>query len=172
MSDPLLPAGMLRPRLDEDSRPFWTWCAQGELRTQRCASCGRWRFPPRPRCPWCRSADAAWERLSGRGTVWSFVVAHPPLLAAYAEQASYNVIVVQLDDDPSLRMVGNLVTGPGAPLDSVDPHTITIGEAVEGVFSRLTDPPPPGDDRDRGGGGGRSPDDDLPTVLPQWRRIS
>jgi uncharacterized OB-fold protein len=66
--------------------------------------------------------------------VWSFVVAHPPLLPAYAAMAPYNVVVVALDEDPALRMVGNVVTGPDAPLDSVEPSSLRIGEPVEVVF--------------------------------------
>ena len=31
--------------------------------------------------------------MSGAGVVWSFVVAHPPLLPAYGEQAPYNVVI-------------------------------------------------------------------------------
>ena len=67
------------------------------------------------------------------------MVPHPPLLPAYAELAPYNVIVVALDEDPTLRMVGNLVAGPGEPIDSVDPAGITIGEPVVVAFDRLTD---------------------------------
>jgi uncharacterized OB-fold protein len=126
--------GRLLPQPDEESQPFWDGCARGELLVQRCAACGRRRIPPRPMCPWCRALDAEWERMSGRATVWSFVVAHPPLLPAYAAMAPYNVVVVALDEDPSLRMVGNVVTGPDAPLDSVDPTSLRIGEPVEVVF--------------------------------------
>jgi uncharacterized protein len=77
--------------------------------------------------------------MSGRATVWSYVVTHPPLLPAYAAVAPYNVIVVALDDDPSLRMVGNLVAGPDAALNSVDPATVAIGEAVRVVFDHELD---------------------------------
>lgn len=129
----------LLPEVDEDSRPFWEHCARGELRAQSCRACGRRRFPPRPMCPWCRALDDEWVLLSGRGTIWSFVVAHPPLLDFYAAQAPYNVIVVTLDDDPGLRMVGNLVTGPGAPLGAVDPSTIAVGDPVRVVFDRVAD---------------------------------
>ncbi|MCX7620691.1 MAG: OB-fold domain-containing protein [Acidimicrobiales bacterium] len=125
---------MLLPAADDDSREFWAWCAKGQLRMQRCAACGRWRFPPRPMCPSCRSFTATWERVSGRGRIWSYVIAHPPLLPWYAEQAPYNVIVVTLDEDPTLRMVGNLVAAPDGRLDEIDPHSIEIGEPVEAVF--------------------------------------
>jgi uncharacterized protein len=126
--------GFLLPAPDEDSDPFWDGCAAGELRMQACASCGRLRFPPRPMCPWCRSFEFEWNALSGHGRIWSFAIPHPPLLSAYSDVAPYNVVVVELDEDPSLRMVGNLVEGPNSPLNAIDPSTVTIGEPVEVVF--------------------------------------
>lgn len=132
-------AEMLLPVLDDDSTPFWEGCARGELLVQACASCGRRRMPPRPMCPRCRSLDAEWQPTSGRGRIWSFVVPHPPLLPAYAEHAPYNVVVVELDDDPSIRLVGNLVAGEGEAINSIDPATIQIGEPVRVVFDRVSD---------------------------------
>lgn len=143
-------SGLLRPDVeDPHGAPFWEGSARGELLVQACGDCGRRRHPPRPMCPWCRSLADRWEPMSGRGTIWSFVVPHPPLLPAYAELAPYNVIVVTLDEDPTLRMVGNLVTGPDGAIGEIDPETITIGEAVEVVFARVED-----------------------VVLPRWRRAA
>lgn len=129
----------LLPRPDDDSAPFWDWCAKGELRIQRCSSCRRRRMPPRPMCPWCRSWAAEWDAVSGRGRVWSFVVAHPPLLPAYAERAPYNVVVVELEEEPSIRLVGGLVTSPDEPIGDVDPATITIGQPVQVTFAPAVD---------------------------------
>jgi uncharacterized OB-fold protein len=61
------------------------------------------------------------------------------MLPAYAELAPYNVIVVALDEEPSIRLVGNLVASAAAPLNSVDPHSIEIGEPVQVVFSPVED---------------------------------
>jgi uncharacterized OB-fold protein len=72
--------------------------------------------------------------VSGRGRVWSYVFPHPPLLPDYAAVAPYNVIVVELVDAPRIRLVGNLVTGPGAALDSVAPERVRIGARVQVVF--------------------------------------
>ncbi|MBI2169422.1 MAG: OB-fold domain-containing protein [Actinobacteria bacterium] len=129
--------GILLPELDDDSRPFWDGCAAGELRVQACGECGRLRFPPRPMCPWCQSFAHNWNAVSGRGRVWSFVVPHAPLLPAYQEFAPYNVIVVELDEDPTIRMVGNLVASEYQPINSVDPYSIEIGQPVRVVFQRL-----------------------------------
>src|SRR5512143_1661979 len=94
---------------DDDAGPFWSGTARGELLVETCAACGRRRLPPRPMCPACRSVQSKWVPLSGRGKIWSFVVAHPPLLPAYQNLAPYNVITVALEEDPGLRLVGNLV---------------------------------------------------------------
>ncbi|RRR79704.1 OB-fold domain-containing protein, partial [Streptomyces sp. RP5T] len=57
-----------------------------------------------------------------------------PLLPDYAAQAPYNVIVVELEEAPRIRLVGNLVTEAGARLDSLDPARIRIGARVHVVF--------------------------------------
>ncbi|THA28116.1 OB-fold domain-containing protein [Streptomyces sp. A1277] len=131
---------LLPPVTDEDGAPFWEYAARGELRVQACAAtgCGRPRFPPRPCCPHCRSFDSEWRAVSGRGRVWSYVLPHPPLLPAYAAQAPYNVVVVELTDAPGIRLVGNVVSGPDAPLDSVDPERLRIGAPVKAVFCPVT----------------------------------
>ena len=131
---------MILPDVGHDeAAPFWAGCAAGELRVQVCASCGRRRMPPRPMCPACRSFEDRWDVTSGRGHVWSVAIPHPPLLPDYADVAPYNVVLVELDEDRSIRFVGNVVTHAGAPLNSVDPHDITIGDAVQVVFSRVAD---------------------------------
>ncbi|MBD0840195.1 MULTISPECIES: Zn-ribbon domain-containing OB-fold protein [unclassified Streptomyces] len=127
---------MLSPVTDADGAPFWQYAARGELRVQACADCGELRFPPRPCCPHCQSFASEWRPVSGHGRVWSYVVPHPPLLPDYAEQAPYGVIVVELADHPRIRLVGNLVTGPDAPLNSFSPDRIRIGARVRVVFGR------------------------------------
>ena len=130
---------LLLPPIDEDSRPFWDGTLAGELRVQSCGECGRLRFPPRPMCPWCQSLQSTWQVMSGRGTIYSFVVPHPPLLPAYGEFAPYNVVLVALSEDLTIRMVGNLVADEDAAINSVDPADIQIGAGVQVVFPRVTD---------------------------------
>lgn len=122
---------------DEDGAPFWRATARGELSVQACGDCGRWRFPPRPMCPHCRSLATRWQPVSGRGNVWSFVVVHPPVLPAWAAAAPYPVAVIALDEDPALRMVGNLVAAAGAPVNSVDTAAIRIGLPVRVTFAEV-----------------------------------
>jgi hypothetical protein len=140
----------LLPGIDDASARFFDFTAAAELRIQACSDCGVRRMPPRPRCDRCGSFVDRWHLMSGHGTVWSFVVTHPPLLPAYSEQAPYNVVLVELDDDPTIRVVGNVVASADARLDSVDPHRITIGMPVRVVFPEPID------------------DGEGPVVLPRW----
>jgi uncharacterized protein len=125
----------LEPFMDDDVAPFWEGCARHQLLVQRCPDTQRLIFPPRPLSPYGGRRPPEWVEVSGFGSIWSFVVPHPPLLPAFADIAPYNVIVVALDEDPTIRMVGNLVTGPDGGIDEVDPSTIAIGQAVRVVFA-------------------------------------
>jgi uncharacterized protein len=122
------------PALTPLTEGFFEGTAIGELRVQTCAACGARRHPPRPICPDCGDATWSWRPVSGRGSIWSFIVPHPPLLAGFEDLAPYNVLMVALDEDPALRMTGNLVTAPGRPLGEVDLASIAVGERVRAVF--------------------------------------
>ena len=61
-----------------DDREFYAAARRGELRFQRCASCGRFRHYPRPICPRCLSREYAWERASGRGSVFTWTIVRGP----------------------------------------------------------------------------------------------
>ena len=121
------------PLPDDDSAPYWEAATRGELRVQRCASCRAWRFPPRPRCPRCGSAATAWERVSGRGTVYSFVVVHPPVLPAFAARVPFAVVLVELAEDPQLRVVGNLLGVPAEQVRIGMPVVVGFETVVAGV---------------------------------------
>ncbi len=134
--------GPLLPPPEASHAGFWEGARRGELRMPRCTACTRRWFPPRPLCPHCREAEWSWVPVSGRGTLWSFVIAHPPLLPWYAARAPYNVIVVALAEDPTLRLVGNLVRplqGAGGGLEPVPAGEIEIGSPVRVVFEPLSE---------------------------------
>lgn len=129
----------LLPPVDAHAAPFFEGTRRGELRVQQCAETGRLIFPPRPLSPWAPHAPPRWTTVSGRGTLWSFCVPHPPLLPPFQELAPYNVVLVALVEDPSVRLVGNLLAREGGPLGEVDPATLSIGAPVRAVFERLDD---------------------------------
>ena len=129
----------LLPQIDEDVAPFFEAARRGELCIQQCSETGRLIFPPRPVSPWAPGAKPLWTTVSGRGTIWSFVVPHPPLLPQFGELAPYNVILVALDEAPPLRLVGHLVARAGGPINEIDPLEIEIGSAERVAFERIDD---------------------------------
>ncbi len=117
------------PRPSEDSAPYWEAAQRGELRMQQCGTCQHIRFPPSLLCPRCLSAQAEWVRLSGRGTVFSWIVVHQSQHPAFNADTPYNVTIVELEEGPRLHT--NLI---GCPNDR-----ICIGMPVEVVFDRIND---------------------------------
>jgi uncharacterized OB-fold protein len=111
------------PQPEEGTAGFWEGCRRRELLLQHCADCAKPRFPPRPMCPACQSMKFEWRRLSGRGTVFSFVICHGPVLPAFASKVPFPILLVQVEEDPTIRMIGDVI-GPwegklriGAPVE-------------------------------------------------------
>ena len=126
-SRPLRPV----PYPDDVSEPFWSACVRHELVVQTCVSCGHRRFPPRPMCPQCHSFEATWEPSSGRGRVWSWVVAHPPVVASFAERVPFNVAVIELDE--GVRMIGNILECANDDIREGMPVEVTFEDVEDGV---------------------------------------
>ena len=125
MGEPYLPAEIATLYPDSVSRGYWESCARGVLSIQQCARCQTFRHLPRPTCPNCQSFDYVWTPVSGRGTIYSYTIAHHPVHPALGDKVPYNVIVVALDDAP-VKLVSNLVGAPD--------QAVTIGMPVEVVF--------------------------------------
>ena len=109
-----------------DAEEYWAGCNRDELLMQRCAACGRFRWLPRPMCPSCYSLEREWVKVSGRGKVYSYTIITHPVHPAAVERVPYNVAQVQLDEDPGLVLVTNLV--------GVTNEDIRIGMPVQVVF--------------------------------------
>jgi len=116
-----------RPARSPDTAFFWEGVEAGRLLIQRCANCCRLRHPPGPMCRACHSLE--WEALeaSGRGRVYSFVVAHHPPIPPFA----YPNLIVLIELDEGTRLVSNLI--------GVDPADVEIGMPVEVAFTRVDD---------------------------------
>jgi uncharacterized OB-fold protein len=96
---------------------FFAWQAQGELRVQRCARCGRWNHPPTETCPACWGRDLAWVRCAGTGTVWSWTRTHHAFVPELAGSLPYLCVVVELDEGP--RMLSALrLDDPDGPVEA------------------------------------------------------
>jgi len=106
------------PVADADSQPFWDACREQRLIAQQCASCGRWRWPPRGVCPGCGSWAMTWRDLPGTGEVESFVVPHRPFSPGFADEVPYVIAHIILDGaDRRVVLVSNIV---GCAWESVE----------------------------------------------------
>jgi len=107
--------------------PFWSAALRSQLSIQQCAYCQRLRFPPRPMCPHCQSVEHAWVALSGRAKVWSFTMPQPPLLPIFEKMLPYVVVLAEIVEDPSIRIIGNLVSETYESITNVDITNLKIG---------------------------------------------
>ena len=112
------------PRMDPWNVPFWEACRERRLVAQRCRESGRVWLPPSPLSPESHSDAWDWVELSGRGSVWSFVVMHQKYFESYAEDLPYNVAQIELEE--GAMMIANLV---GVANDEIE-----IGADVELVW--------------------------------------
>lgn len=124
---------------DPETKAFWDATREGRLVVQQCTGCGCLRFPPHTGCPECHGVASAWLEVSGRASLWSFVVVHGPTLPAFQDYVPFPVAVVTLVEAPHLRMVGNLVAAPKAPINSLDPSRLKIGMPLAVTFLPVED---------------------------------
>ncbi len=115
------------PTIHPDNQGFWEAVNSEELRIQKCNSCGKLLHPPRPVCPACRSLELSWTPVSGKGSVYSFVIcheaSHPGFIPPYA------VVLIELTE--GVRLVGNMI--------DVKVEELFIGMKVEVVFDKIND---------------------------------
>ncbi len=127
MSSPRRPL----PQPTPETAHFWEGTKEGELRLQRCTSCGDAYFPPRPFCPACGSRDVEVFRASGKATLYSYVINHRPR-PDFGEEP-HSIAVVELEEGP--RMMTNIIECPQTPealvLDM--PLTVTFEQASEEI---------------------------------------
>ena len=97
------------PKPTPTSRPFWEAARRHELSLQRCAACKAYIYYPRERCPHCFSDRLAWERVSGRGKVYSYTVVRRASSRSFADKP-YVLAIVELEEGP--RMTSNIVAAP------------------------------------------------------------
>jgi uncharacterized OB-fold protein len=97
------------PKPSPTSRPFWDAAKRHELQIQKCTACHEYIYYPRNRCPKCFSDQLSWERVSGRGKVYSYTVVRRASSRAFAD-APYVLAIVELAEGP--RMTSNIAAPP------------------------------------------------------------
>lgn len=98
------------PKLERDTEFFWTSGADGRLRFLRCDVCHLFVHPPSPVCPRCLSRSVSPAPVSGRARVLSYTVNHQPWIPGF--EPPYVFAVVEIDEQPSVRLFTNIVDCP------------------------------------------------------------
>jgi uncharacterized OB-fold protein len=117
------------PRVTDLNRHFWSGGAEGELRFLRCRACRSYVHPPAPVCPQCLAREVAPEAVSGRATILTFTLNHQPWVPA--SDHPYAIAIVEIEEQPGLRLMTNIVNCP--------PGSLRIGMPVRVVFERHED---------------------------------
>jgi uncharacterized OB-fold protein len=104
------------------TEPFWKATKEGRLVMQRCTQCNEYVWTPQLACRTCLTETLVWTPVSGRGTIYTFVVINRAATPAF--KAPYTIVVVQLDEGPCIL----------SDMVDVDPADVRIGMPVEASF--------------------------------------
>lgn len=115
----------LGPWVGDEDREFWEGARRGELRIQRCRSCGLHQHYARYLCVHCSADEPEWVTASGNGTVYSYTVIRQNGIPPFKDRVPFVVAAVDLDE-AGARVL--------APMPGVDPGSVHIGMRVHAVF--------------------------------------
>lgn len=101
---------MKRPAIsmNANTQEFWNSLKHGKLSIQKCQDCDSFQHPPGVRCIKCRSKNLIWEKVSGRGKLYSHCRVHYPQPPAFSEPP----IVALVELEEGVRIVSNLTDCP------------------------------------------------------------
>ena len=113
-----LPEGMPIPVAENDglSASYWEGLRHEELRVQRCSKCQTWQWGPEWICHKCLSFDLNWVHIEGKGKIYTWQRNWHPVHPALKDRGPYLVVIVELPHAGNIRMIGNLLGDPMAPV--------------------------------------------------------
>lgn len=123
------------PRPDDVTRFYWDAAAERRLVLQRCLSCTKVQYPPEVCCVHCQAEGFELSEIPGQGVIYSYAEVSRPLHSGFLDAVPYVVVIVELDVQPGLRILANLVDAPagtdlacGMPVEVVfeDRGTVTL----------------------------------------------
>jgi uncharacterized OB-fold protein len=147
MSTPYLAPGLAQPTHQPDGldRPYYEGASDNRLVLQRCNACNRFQWGPEWICHRCHSFDLGWADAPTEGVIYSYERVWHPVHPALKDQGPYVVVLVELPGADDVRVMGNLLGDPRAP--------VQIGAKVHAVFEHHGDV-------------------EKPFTLVQWERIA
>ena len=116
------------PEATPETAPYWEGAKAHELRIQYCTECKKHFFYPRIFCPTCMSDAVEWRKVSGKGTLLTYVLAARPA-PGFEDELPYAIAIVKLDEGPHL--MSNIVN------TELTPANLPAGMALEVVFEDI-----------------------------------
>ena len=114
------------PLPNQANRFYWDAAREHRLVLQRCDSCHLFQYPPDVVCVHCQSLAMTPTQVSGTGTLYSFATVERAFHPGFADKLPYVVGLVELDEQPGLRMLTNIVDSSA--------HELSVGMALEVTF--------------------------------------
>ena len=111
------------------AQPFWAAAARHELHLPRCDRCAALNAVGDAECRRCAYAAFSWERMSGHATLHSWTLVRRPFLPQFADQVPFLTALVDIDEDPGVRLATRLV--------ECDQSALRIDLPLEVVFEPL-----------------------------------
>ena len=116
------------PRPNNEDGGFWEAAKRHEPVCQRCGECGTWLWHPLVQCPQCLSFNLAYDKISGRGKLFSYSIVKYNPSPAWSDAVPYVVATVEMEE--GIRMKFHLVN---CALEDVK-----VGLPVKMIFNDVT----------------------------------
>jgi uncharacterized protein len=128
------------PQPDELTEFFWDGVNNQELRVLKCDNCGKFIHWPRPVCRFCLATSLTPTQVSGRGRLHTWTIPLQPFDRYFFERLPYVLAVVELDEQPGLMMVTDIVDCAEDDLRIDMPVEVTFREVAPGITLPLFKP--------------------------------
>jgi uncharacterized protein len=140
--DDLDPNGLYPPVPEPDDLTtfFWEGVKANRLMILRCDQCGFYVHWPRPVCNRCLSTSLEPAEMSGDATLATWTFPSQPFEPYYQKHLPYALAVVELVEQPGLKMVTNLVDYEHDELHIEIPVRVTFREVAPGLTLPLFAP--------------------------------
>jgi uncharacterized OB-fold protein len=106
MDEPGMVGDRPMPAIEPHTERFWKAARERQLLVPKCGDCQALQFPPETSCTHCGSPSQEWVAVSGRATLYTWTICHPPLLPYFARHAPWPVVCVELAE--GVRMVSQI----------------------------------------------------------------
>lgn len=128
------------PKPDALTQFFWDGVAAHRLMILRCDGCGTYIHLPRDVCRVCLSGSLTPTEVSGKARLTTWTIPLQPFDPYYRMHMPYVLAVVELVEQPNLKMVTNIVDCAEEDLRIEMPLEVTFREVAPGLTLPLFKP--------------------------------